>query len=112
MTLVLPKNYRPHLKRFVPSAGVHAGLATQSGLRLGLTRQEVGGILSAPIWKEKDAYFYGVLADMELPAELLITRWKWPKDVKAKPGGIEHFIDVWFVGGRVSAFHVWKLYDM
>jgi len=53
-----------------------------------------------------------VLADMELPAELLITRWKWPKDVKAKPGGVQHFIDIWFVGGRVSAFNVWKLYDM
>lgn len=109
---VLPKDYRPHLKRFVPSAGVHAGLATQSGLRLGLTREEVEGILSEPIWKEKDVYYYGAIADMELPAELLITRWKWPKDVKGKPGAVQQFMDVWFVGGRVSAFHVRKLYDM
>lgn len=108
----LPKDYRPHLNRFVPSVGVHAGLATQSGLRLGLTREEVEEILGAPIWKEKDAYYYGADADMELPAELLITRWKWPKDVKGKPGAVQQFMDVWFVGGRVSAFHVRKLYDM
>jgi len=109
---VLPKDYRPHLKRFVPSVGVHAGLATQSGLRLGLTREEVEGILGAPIWKEKDAYFYGVIADMELPNELLVTRWKWPKETQAKPGGVQHFMDIRFVDGRVSAYHVRKLYDM
>jgi len=109
---VLPKDYRPHLKRFVPSVGAHAGLATQSGLRLGLTRKEVEGILGAPIWKEKDAYFYGVIADMELPAELLVTRWKWPKETQAKPGGVQHFMDIRFVDGRVSAYHVRKLYDM
>jgi len=108
----LPKDYRPHLKSFVPSASVHAGLATQSGLRLGLTREEVEEILGAPIWKEKNAYSYGASADMELPAKLLITRWKWPKDVKGKPGAVQQFIDVWFVGGRVSAFQVRKLYDM
>jgi len=109
---VLPKDYRPHLKRFVPSVGAHAGLATQSGLQLGLTRKEVEGILGAPIWKEKDAYFYGVIADMELPAELLVTRWKWPKETQAKPGGVQHFMDIRFVDGRVSAYHVRKLYDM
>jgi hypothetical protein len=108
----LPKDYRPHFKRFVPSVGAHAGLITQSGLRLGLTRQEVEAIFGPPIWKEKDAYYYGASADMDLPTEMLVTRWGWSKQTKAKPGGVQQFIDVWFVGGRVSAFHVRKIYEM
>ncbi|MBU1231093.1 MAG: hypothetical protein KKA55_13840 [Proteobacteria bacterium] len=109
---VLPKEYRPYLKRFVPSQGIHAGLATQSGLKLGMTRAEVEAVLGKPLWKTKDAYEYGALGDIQFTPEFLITRWNWPKDVQAKPGGIQHSMDVWFVGGRVSAFHVWKLYDM
>ncbi len=108
---VLPKEYRQHIKRFVPTKGVHAGLATQSGLRLGLTREEVETVLGKPLWKEKDTYYYGALGDVHFTPELLIARWKWPKDVEAKRGGDDHRITVWFVGGRVSAFEVRKLYD-
>lgn len=108
----LPRDFRPFLKHFAPSAGIRADLATQSGLRLGLTREEVEGILGKPLWQEKDLYSYNVNADTLLPAELLASRWKWPKDVKAKPGDVQHTIDIWFVGGRVSAIYMQKLYDM
>ena len=63
-------------------------------------RQEVEGILGVPIWKERGVSYYGVSADMELTPAFRITRWKWPTDVKAKAGAIQHFIDIWFVGGR------------
>jgi hypothetical protein len=109
---VLPQKFRPALKNFAPTRGVHADLATQSGIRLGMTRDEVEAVLGKPLWKEKDSYSYGVVADMILPAKLLITRWGWSQDVQSKAGGIEHRIEVWFVGGRVSAFYICKLYDM
>lgn len=109
---VLPKEYRPYLKRFVPSQGIHAGLATQSGLKLGMTRAEVEAVLGKPLWKRKDAYDYGALGDVQFSPEFLITRWHWPKDVESKLGGVDHMIDVWFVGGRVSAFLIRKLYDL
>lgn len=108
----LPKAYRIRPKLFTQTNGVHSGLATESGLRLGLTRKEVEGLLGKPIWKGKDTYAYGVVADILLSAELLRTRWNWPWDVKPKPGAVQHFIDVWFVGDRVSAFLLRKMYDM
>ncbi len=109
---VLPKEYRQHIKRFAPTKGVHAGLATQSGLRLGLTREEVEGVLGKPLWKEKDTYHNQATRYIQLSSEFLISRWQWPKDVEAKLGGDDHRITVWFVGGRVSAFEVLKFYDL
>ncbi len=107
----LPKEYRPYLKHFVPSPGIHAGLATQSGLKLGLTRAEVEAVLGKPLWKRTNAYEYGALGDFQFTPEFLIARWHWPKGVESKLGGVDHMIDVWFVGDRVSAFYVSKLYD-
>jgi hypothetical protein len=109
---MLPKDYRPYLKRFVPSAGIHAGLTTQSGLKLGMTPAEVEVMLGKPLWKEKNAYSYGALGEVSFPPEFLITRWHWPKNVESKLGGDERIITVWFVGGRVSCFEVRKLYDL
>ena len=109
---VLPKEYRPSLKRFVPSAGIHAGLATQSGLKLGMTRAEVEAVLGKPLWKENDSYSYGALGEVSLPPAFLITRWHWPKDAESRLGADDHTLDVWFVGGQVSAFFVSKLYDL
>lgn len=110
--LALPKKYRPALKDFFPTPGVHSGLATQSGLRLGLSRTEVEEIFGKPLWRQKNFYVYGALGDVQLSPEFLITRWNWPKDVQSKLGGIDHRIQVWFVGGRVSAFHIGRLYDL
>lgn len=109
---VLPKEYRPYLKRFVPSMGIHAGVVTQSGLKLGMTPAEVEVVLGKAVWKEKDAYYYAALADALFSPEFLSTRWHWPKNVESKPGGDERIITVWFVGGRVSCFEVRKLYDL
>jgi hypothetical protein len=109
---VLPKEYRPYLKRFVPSAGVHAGLATQSGLKLSLTRPEVEAVLGQPLWKEKDFYSYGAVGNIQFTPEFLTTRWHWPKDVQSRPGSDARTIDIWFVGGRVCAFFVSKIYDL
>lgn len=110
--MVLSKEYRPYLQHFVPSKGIHARLATQSGLKLGMTREEVEAVLGKPLWKTKNSYEYGALGAIQLSPEFLVTRWHWPKDVESKPGGVDHMIDVWFVGGRVSCFEVRKLYDL
>lgn len=109
---VLPKEYRPSLKNFSPSPGVSTRLSTQSGLRLGMTRAEVEEVFGKPLWKEKGAYYYGAIRDTLLTAEFLCARWGWPKNVESKPGTVDQFIKVWFVGARVSAFHIRKLYDM
>lgn len=96
-----------------PSTWLEQFRAVRAALfALGLTRQEGEAILGEPIWKEKDSHHYGVVADMALPAELLINRWNWPKATTSQPGGVNQFMTFWFVGGRVSAFHVRKLYDM
>ena len=108
----LPKEYRPHLKHFVPSAGIHADVATQSGLKLGLTPAEVEVVLGKPVWKEKNVYYYAALKDVQFSPAFLINRWHWPKDVESKPGGDERIIMVWFARGRVSCFEVRKLYDL
>jgi hypothetical protein len=111
-TSTLPKEYRQHVKRFAPSTGVHAELATQSGLKLGMARAEVEEALGKPLWKEKNTFHYQTTRYIQLSSEFLISRWQWPKDVEPKLGGDYHSITVWFVGGRVSAFELAKLYDL
>lgn len=108
----VPKEYRQHIKHFAPTTGVHAGLATQSGLGLGMARTEVEAVLGKPLWAEKDAFHYQTTRYIRLSSEFLTSRWQWPKDVEPKLGGDYHSITVWFVGGRVCAFEVSKLYDL
>lgn len=49
---------RPDLR---PSPAVHAGVATRSGLRLGLTRSQVMAVLGRPRYEDETSLHYGAM---------------------------------------------------
>jgi len=91
--------------------GVHAGIATQSGLKLGLTRAQVQAILGPPQATRGDKWLYAASVSVALSKEEA-TRRGYPQ-LENKPGpgyspepSFDKFIVVWFKADQVSAFRV------
>ncbi len=95
--------------------GVHAGITTESGLKLGMTAAEVEAVLGPPQYTTKGLqgtmWFYGASvsvafsddeADRRGYPRLSFSRMEFP----VHPG-FDKFIVLWLRGGRVSAWRVW-----
>lgn len=107
---VLPKCAR------VP--GVHAGLATESGLRLGMTGAEVEAVLGKPQHIQKGLqgtmWFYAASVSVAMSPEEASRRGFPGVEHKPIPGtsvsptpGFDKYIVLWQREGRVSAWRVW-----
>ncbi len=99
------------LDKCAATPGVHAGIATQSGLKLGLTRAEVQAILGPPQATRGDTWLYAASVSVAFSKEEA-TRRGYPQ-LEHVPGpgyspepGFDKFIVVWFKHDRVSAFRV------
>jgi len=96
--------------------GVHAGIATESDLRLGMTATEVEAVLGAPQYMQKGLqgrmWFYAASVSVALSREEA-TRRGYPQLTRmpgqSYPGnvGFDKFIVLWFREERVSAWRVW-----
>ncbi len=90
--------------------GVHAGIATQSGLALGLTRAQVQAILGPPLAQRGDKWLYAASVSVKLSDEENVRRGLPVAQVVTPnypfPVAFEKHIVVWFKGDRVSAFRV------
>lgn len=92
------------------TTGVHAGLATQSGLRLGLTRAQVQAILGPPLATRGDKWLYAASVSVAFSKEEA-TRRGYPQmenenlEYPINPVFDKHIV-VWFKGDGVSAFRV------
>jgi hypothetical protein len=92
------------------TAGVHAGIGTQSGLRLGLTRTEVQAILGPPQATRGDKWLYAASVSVKFSEEEYARR-GLPIPPVITPDypfatGCDKYIVVWFKADRVSAFRV------
>ena len=90
--------------------GVHAGIATQSGLALGLTRAQVQAILGPPQATRGDKWLYAASVSVRLSEEEYARRgMPIPPVITADypfSRSFTKYIVVWFKGDRVSAFRV------
>ncbi|MDO9630517.1 MAG: hypothetical protein Q7I92_01275, partial [Humidesulfovibrio sp.] len=98
--------------------GVHAGIATQSGLTLGLTRAQVQAILGPPQAQRGDKWLYAASVSVSMSDEEARRR-GYPQFSNARTDypmpieeNFEKYIVVWFKDDKVSAFRVnmdWSL---
>lgn len=96
--------------------GVHAGLATESGLRLGMTGAEVEAVLGSPQHIQKGLqgtmWFYAASVGLAMSHEEAARR-GFPQLARVPgkdyPGNVvfDKFIVLWLREGRVSAWRVW-----
>jgi len=91
--------------------GVHAGIATQSGLKLGLTRAEVQAILGPPQATRGDKWLYAASVSVAFSKEEAMRRGYPQLENKPGPGyspepTFDKYIVVWFKDDKVSAFRV------
>ncbi len=89
--------------------GMHAGIATQSGLRLGLTRAEVEAILGPPQHVEGGMWFYAALRYVRFSKEEHNRRGYFPPIITPDypfSVGFDKYIVLWFKNDRVSALRV------
>ena len=95
--------------------GVHVGIATESGLKLGMTATEAEAVLGPPQHIQKGLqgtmWFYGARVSVQFSDEeagrrgypqLSYSRQKYPM-----PAGFDKFIVLWLREDRVSAWRVW-----
>jgi hypothetical protein len=98
------------LDKCASTPGVHAGIATQSGLKLGLTRAQVQTILGPPQATRGDKWLYAASVSVKLSDEEIARRGlPLPQVVTPDypfPVSFAKCIVVWFKGDRVSAFRV------
>ena len=98
--------------------GVHAGIATESGLRLGMTAAEVEAVLGKPQHIQKGLqgtmWFYAASVGLALSREEATRRGFPGVEHVPVPGtsysptpGFDKFIVLWLREGRVSAWRVW-----
>ncbi len=98
------------LDKCAATKGVHAGIATQSGLKLGLTRAQVQAILGPPQAQRGDKWLYAAAVSVKFSEEEYARR-GLPRPPVITPDypfarGFDKFIVVWFKHDRVSAFRV------
>jgi len=91
--------------------GVHAGIATQSGLALGLTHAQVQAILGPPQATRGGKWLYAAAVSVGFSKEEAARRGYPQLEHVPGPGyspeaGFDKYIVVWFKGDRVSAFRV------
>lgn len=98
--------------------GVHAGIATQSGLRLGMTGAEVEAVLGTPQHIQKGLqgtmWFYAASVSVAMSREEAARRGFPGVAHVPVPGtsfsptpGFDKYIVLWLREGRVSAWRVW-----
>lgn len=98
--------------------GVHAGLATESGLRLGMTDAEAEAVLGKPQHVQKGLqgtmWFYAASVGVAMSREEATRRGFPGVEHKPIPGtsvspvpGFDKYIVLWLREGRVSAWRVW-----
>ena len=98
--------------------GVHAGIATESGLKLGMTGAEVEAVLGKPQHTQKGLqgamWFYAAGVSVAMSREEATRRGFPGVEHKPIPGtsysptpGFDKYIVLWLREGRVSAWRVW-----
>jgi hypothetical protein len=98
--------------------GVHAGIATESGLHLGMTGAEVEAVLGKPQHVQKGLqgtmWFYAAKVSVAMSREEATRRGFPGVEHKPIPGtsvcptpGFDKYIVLWLRGDRVSAWRVW-----
>lgn len=98
--------------------GVHAGLATESGLHLGMTGAEAEAVLGTPQHIEKGLqgtmWFYAASVSVAMSREEATRRGFPGVEHVPVPGssysptpGFDKYIVLWLREGRVSAWRVW-----
>lgn len=96
------KTMLEHPERCGASTRVHAGLSTQSGLRLGLTRKEVRTILGPPHGSDSKRFgYYSKCVSRTTPD--VIRRLGWEEKPPEYYRRIQILV-VWFKNGRVVGF--------
>jgi len=98
--------------------GVHAGIATESGLHLGMTAAEAEAVLGKPQHIQKGLqgamWFYAASVGVAMSREEATRRGFPGVEHKPIPGtsvcptpGFDKYIVLWLRGDRVSAWRVW-----
>jgi len=106
------------LSKCAQVSGVHAGLATESGLHLGMTAAEAEAVLGPPQHVQKGLqgtmWFYGASVSVAMSREEATRRGFPGVEHKPIPGtsvspttGFEKYIVLWLREDRVSAWRVW-----
>jgi hypothetical protein len=107
VTVLGDKRRVRHLKQCAATPGVHAGLSTASGLRLGLSRVQVEKMLGPPHGLRKEKLLYA--ADGSSPITNAVRQrlgWLDPQD-KTTVMQVYRAITIWLdPEGAVSAFQV------
>ena len=95
-----------------PSKGVHAGLATAAGLRLGMSREKVQVLLGPPLCSDTARDGYNTYARLPVTPEL-IRRYKWRRDSQESVYFRARTIVIWYKDDTVAGFSVEQhsLYD-
>ena len=98
------------LDKCAATPGVHVDIATQSGLRVGLTRAQVQAILGPPQAQRGDKWLYAASVSVKFSEEEYARR-GLPKPPVITPDypfaeNFNKYIVVWFKDDRVSAFRV------
>lgn len=107
VTVLADKRRVRHLSQCAPSPSVEAGLATASGLRVGLSRVQVESILGPPHGLRKEKLLYA--AEAKLPITSSVRQrlgWLDPQDTTTTMQ-IFRGVTIWLdKDGAVSAFQV------
>ena len=90
-----------YAKHLHPSPGVNKNIATQSGLRLGLTRDQVKAILGWPQHEEEKFLQYGAMYDRVLTRDEVLARGR-DASVVGQPAGVYRSIVITFTKDRAS----------
>ncbi|WP_156904605.1 hypothetical protein [Desulfovibrio aminophilus] len=95
----------PEAKGLQPCAGVNAAVATKSGLRLGLTKDEVKAILGWPHAEDENTLSYGTYETLFLTLEEARAR-GYDAEAARRAAGRGREIRFNFAQGRVVSFYV------
>ncbi|MCM0754032.1 hypothetical protein M7784_02075, partial [Desulfovibrio aminophilus] len=95
----------PEPGKLQPTPGLSAAAGTKSGLRLGLTKDEVKAILGWPQHEEENVLRYGASQGVFLPREEVLAR-GFPEKYVQMGQSIYRFIKVTFTNGRADAIRL------
>jgi hypothetical protein len=99
-----------HAADLWPSPAVHAGIATRSGLRLGLTRDQVKAVLGRPRYEDEISLHYGALYEHSFNRDEVLARGR-DEGCAGRLVGVYRCIAVTFDQGRVSGLWVQQRID-
>jgi len=88
-----------------PTPGLSAAVATKSGLRLGLTKDEVKAILGWPQHEEENVLYYGAARNASFSKEEVLAR-GFPEKYVRMGQYIDRFIKVIFTNGRADSIRL------